>query len=96
MFVVSVEFEVDSAHLAAFRRTVLKQAKNSLDLEGDCHTFHVCVDGEGERSNRFFLYEEYTDRPAFDAHLASGHFRDFSALVNPWVVSKQVRTWNRL
>ncbi len=96
MFVVSVEFEVDNAHLAAFRRTVLEQAKNSLDLEEDCHTFHVCVDGDGEHGNRFFLYEEYTDRTAFDAHLASGHFRDFSALVDPWVVSKQVSTWYRL
>lgn len=94
MFVVSVEFVVDSAHLAAFRRTVLEQAKNSLDLEEDCQTFHVCVDGE--HGNRFFLYEEYTDRTAFDAHLASGHFREFSALVDPWVVSKQVSTWYRL
>ncbi len=96
MYVVSVEFVVDSAHLAAFRRAVLEQARNSLDLEPDCHAFHVCVDDGGQQGTRFFLYEEYTDRPAFDAHLASGHFHEFSALVDSWVESKRVNTWWRL
>ena len=31
-----------------------------------------------------------------DLSAKSGHFRDFSALVDPWVVSKQVSTWYRL
>lgn len=96
MYVVSVEFVVDGDRLDAFRQAVLKQARNSLELESDCHTFHVCEAVDGQEENRFFLYEEYTDRSAFDAHLASGHFRDFIALVDPWLVSKKLDTWTRL
>ena len=41
---------------------------------------------------RVFLYEIYDDRAAFDAHLASPHFRAFDAEVGPWVQDKQVET----
>ena len=94
MYVISVEFVVEERHVASFRDALKKQAENSVALEADCHTFHVCV-GE-EQPNRFFLYEEYTDRAAFDTHLASAHFNDFNALVTPWVISKQVDGWHRL
>ena len=94
MYVISVEFVVEERYAASFGDALKQQAENSLALEADCHTFHVCVDEE--RANRFFLYEEYTDRPAFNAHLASAHFIDFNASVTPWVIAKQVDGWHRL
>lgn len=91
MFVVTVEFEIAPAHLDAFRAAMSEQARQSLAREADCHQFDISYDSE--RPACCFLYEKYTDAPAFDSHLASDHFLTFNALVTPWVVSKIVRTW---
>ena len=93
MYVVTVEFIIAPDHRSEFGQAVIRQAENSLALESDCHTFLVSVD----ESNpcRFFLYEEYADRAAFDQHLASTHFHEFDALVASWVESKKVDTWQR-
>jgi quinol monooxygenase YgiN len=42
------------------------------------------------------LYEVYTDKTAFDAHLASAHFRDFNDAVQEWVGDKQLSTFEKL
>lgn len=91
MFVVTVEFNVKPAHLAEFREQMDLQARNSLDQEADCHVFDVCVDEENP--GRIFLYEKYSNRESFDAHLAADYFLAFSQAVEPWVVSKNVDTW---
>jgi quinol monooxygenase YgiN len=43
-----------------------------------------------------FLYEVYTHRAAFDAHLATPHFRSFDATVGTWVARKTVRIFERI
>lgn len=91
MYVVTVEFTVAPQHQQAFATAVDLQAKNSVQLESECHRFDVCVGNDSE--NDFFLYEIYSDAAAFDAHLASEHFKDFNALVTPWVVNKTVASW---
>jgi len=75
MFVVVVEFTVRAEFIEPFQNRVMQQAQDSLKLEVDCHVFDVCVCCGKE--SRVLLYEIYTDRAAFDAHLASAHFRDF-------------------
>ena len=92
MYVVTVEFEIDPEHVASFRDAMLQQAANSLDREIGCHQFDVCF--SPDRSELCFLYEKYTDRAAFDEHLASEHFRNFDATVGPWVTAKTVSTWH--
>ena len=94
VYVITVEFNVEAEHREAFRDALAKQASNSLEREAECHTFHVCADEND--GPRFFLYEQYSDRAAFDAHLATDHFQEFSALIAPWVTSKQVNSWYRL
>ncbi len=44
----------------------------------------------------FFLYEIYTDRAGFEAHLASAHYKSFDQLVQPWVADKKVRFLERI
>lgn len=92
MFVVTVSFVLFEKFTEPFTIAVAKQADNSLRLEPECHVFDVCtaLDDSGE----IFLYETYTDAAAFDAHLASDHFKAFDALVRPWVKSKTVRKWS--
>ncbi len=94
MYVISVEFVAVAAHRESLRAALLEQARNSLEREADCHTFHVCA-GEND-PDRFFLYEEYTDRAAFEAHLESEHFIAFNARTAEWVASRQVDGWERL
>jgi quinol monooxygenase YgiN len=93
MYVITVEFEIADEHAESFRKAVDENAALSLANEPECHQFDVCIDSTSR--SKFFLYERYTDRCAFDHHLSSSHFRRFNTLVEPWVVSKQVRVFER-
>jgi len=94
MYVVLVEFTAYPQHASAFRERVQQQANDSLRLEADCHVFDVCVDPE--RENFVLLYEVYTDRDTFDAHLGTQHFLDFDAAVKNWVSGKKVSVFERI
>ncbi|MEO0624172.1 MAG: putative quinol monooxygenase [Pseudomonadota bacterium] len=91
MHVVTVTFEVRDEEAERFLARVRLQASESLSNEDDCHQFDVCTDPLDPC--RIFLYELYTDAAAFDAHLASAHFKAFDAEVSPWVVKKSIATW---
>jgi len=92
MFVVTVNFLVKEEHGAEFMTAMLEQARNSLNLEESCRRFDVCQDAEDPR--RVFLYEIYDDASAFQDHLRSDHFADFSSTTSSWVADKSVDTWN--
>ncbi|MGI9470951.1 MAG: putative quinol monooxygenase [Rubripirellula sp.] len=90
MYVVTVEFEISPGYGVSFRDAMLKQAENSLRQETGCRQFDVCFDPECE--TYCFLYERYDHRQAFDTHLKSQHFRNFDAIVRPWITNKTVKT----
>lgn len=94
MYVVTVDFNIEPQHAAAFCREMVANARVSRDTEPGCRQFDVCAlrDDPGT----IFLYEVYTDRAAFDAHLATAHFRSFDAAVASWVARKTVRTFERI
>ncbi|SDV46856.1 putative quinol monooxygenase [Chitinasiproducens palmae] len=87
MLIVAVTFDILPAHRADFRDAVVENARVSLEREPECHVFDVCEDRDAAR---FFLYEQYTDDAAFDAHLATPHFQSFDRLSAPWIVGKTV------
>ena len=91
MLLVAVTFEILPERAEAFRDRVRRQATDSLDEPG-CRRFDVWCD-TGDCS-RVFLFEIYDDRAAFDAHLASAHFRDFDAEVSRWVRDKKIELWS--
>ena len=94
MYVVLVEFTAHSQHASAFRERVQQQASDSLRLEAGCHVFDVCIDPE--RENLVLLYEVYTDRESFDAHLSAQHFLDFDATVKHWISDKKVSVFKQI
>ncbi len=94
MYLITVEFVIRPEHADAFRRAVANQARNSVDREPGCRQFDVGVDPENSR--RFFLFEVYDDREAFDAHRKTPHFAEFSGLVTDWIESKTLHGWDRL
>ena len=91
MYVVTVVFEVAAHHVEAFATALLAQARNSLEREEGCLRFDVCRDPE--KPGTTFLYEIYSNQPAFQAHLNSAHFKEFDRRVADWIVSKTVQTY---
>jgi quinol monooxygenase YgiN len=94
MYVVIVDFVIKPEHSSAFAHAVSENAKASREQEAECHQFDVCVSPDDPTS--FFLYEIYTDRAGFEAHLASGHYKSFDQLVQPWIADKKVRFLERM
>lgn len=89
MFVVTVQFEIVAEQAPAFRQAILKNAAQSLREPG-CRRFDVCFSEDGQRC---FLYELYTDRAAFDAHLATPHFLEFNRVSKGLVSQKKLDTY---
>ena len=91
MYTITVEFKIHEAHLEVFMRAMHDQAANSIALEEGCHRFDIAV-AEDEPC-RVFLYELYSSKGAFEAHLKTTHFLQFDSLVADWVESKNVQSW---
>ena len=94
MYVVLVDFKVKPERLKDFMPLMLENARASRETEPCCRQFDVCVD-PADRT-QVFLYEVYDDRKAFDAHLATLHFKQFDPAVAPMVASKAVRMLERV
>jgi (4S)-4-hydroxy-5-phosphonooxypentane-2,3-dione isomerase len=94
MYVVVVDFKIEPESLAEFMPLMLENARASRETEPGCRQFDVCVDPADK--SRIFLYELYDDRAAFDAHLATAHFKRFDAAVAPMVAAKAVRALTKL
>ncbi len=94
MYIVVVDFTVLPPHVGAFRAAMVDNARASREREPGCRQFDVCTDPM--EPARIFLYEAYDDRAAFDAHLASPHFRAFDSTVAPWIGAKVVRAFERI
>ena len=88
MFVITVKFVINEKDIEKFKVRMLQQARDSLELEIDCHKFDVCHDPNNK--NIVFLYEIYTDKNAFDIHLNSKHYLAFNDEVTSWVKEKIV------
>ncbi len=91
MFVVVVDFTIKDGMMDAFLQLMIENAQKSRETEPGCQLFDVCREG-----NDIFLYEIYDDRPAFDAHLATDHFKSFDAAVAEMVAHKSVRTFDEV
>lgn len=87
MYAVCVTFEIQPGEMSAFLPLMHAQAQNSLAREPNCHQFDVC---HTVGSETVFLYELYTDRAAFDAHLQSDHFIAFDRETSAMVAAKSV------
>ena len=94
MYAVVVRFEVKPDSIEQFKPLMLKQAENSLNLEAECQYFDVAQDDN--TPHIFYLYELYTDKKAFDAHLRSDHFLSFIEAVSSILTFKEILTANRL
>jgi quinol monooxygenase YgiN len=91
VYVVTVTFRVHPVRADEFLAAMRENAVTSLASEPGCHRFDVAIGEDGPTT--VFLYELYSDRAAFDAHLASAHFKAFDRAVADWVAEKSVQTY---
>jgi (4S)-4-hydroxy-5-phosphonooxypentane-2,3-dione isomerase len=87
-FAITVDFELKAGALTAFRALIDRNAADSCRLETGCRRFDVLV--PDRQADRVLLYEIYDDRAAFDAHLATSHFKAFNRDSGALVINKKV------
>ena len=93
MYVITVLFSVRPEHSPEFLQAIVANARTSVAEESGCRQFDVCV--SDRNSNDVFLYEVYDSKAAFDAHLASAHFRQFTESTAAWVTAKVIQAFER-
>lgn len=93
-YVVTVTFRIVEGQMERFMPPMLVNAATSLEAEPGCRQFDVCT--IADRPDAVFLYEVYDDRAAFEAHLASDHFKVFDAAVAPLIAAKEVLICQRV
>ena len=93
MYVITVLFSIKPEHTSDFLPAIAANARTSVAEEPGCSQFDVCV--SASNSNDVFLYEVYDSKAAFDAHLASTHFRQFSESTAAWVTAKVINAFER-
>ena len=93
-YAVVVTFQIDPAQFDAFMPLMMANAQTSQADEPGCHQFDVATDPA--RPNEVFLYEIYDNLAAFNAHLASAHFKAFDAAISAMVQGKTVTTYSQV
>ena len=94
MYAVTVTFTLKPGQRAQFLPLMRDNAATSLRAEDGCHRFDVCTDPD--HPDRVFLYELYADAAAFQAHLATGHFKTFDAATSGMIADKQVACYSEV
>ena len=94
MYAVCVTFKLNHGQTSAFLPLMRGNARKSLTDEIGCMQFDVLTDPTNPDS--VFLYELYTNRAAFDAHLTSAHFKSFDAATAAMIAHKDVQTWSEV
>ena len=87
-FAIIVEFELLKGGFDIFLQEVLKNGEASRREEPGCQCFDVLVPNKDE--NRIVLYEAYDNEAAFQEHLQSQHFKDFSDRVSGLVTDRKL------
>ena len=92
-YVVAVVLVAKPDHRAEFRQEMIANATASRTREPGCRQFDVCESADGAE---IFLYEVYDDEAAFQAHLATEHYKRFNARTTPWVADKRIVKYGRI
>ena len=90
MFALVVPLKVKPEMREKFLAAALEDSTCSVRDEPGCLRFDVLTSEDGA-SPQVVLYEIYTDRAAFDRHLAMPHYLDFDQRTRAAVRNKAVR-----
>ena len=87
-FAIIVEFDLLEGSFDLFHQEVMKNAGASKSEEPGCQVFDVLIPNKAK--NRIVLYEVYDSEAAFQEHLMTRHFKDFSNRVSGLVRDRKL------
>lgn len=90
MYAIFVELHIKPGQMDAFLPLMQENATASKTTEPGCHQFDVVRSDADE--NLVLLYETYTDRAAFEAHMQTAHFAKVDKETADLVAEKIVHT----
>ncbi|MEM6311705.1 MAG: putative quinol monooxygenase [Pseudomonadota bacterium] len=90
MYAIFVELHIKPGQMDAFLPLMQENATASKTTEPGCHQFDV-VQSDAD-DNLILLYETYTDRAAFEAHMQTVHFAKVDQETADMVAEKIVHT----
>jgi quinol monooxygenase YgiN len=85
-FVRVADIEVDPAQREAFISAVREEMEESVRVEPGVLALYAVAEKDAPSRLRFF--EIYADEAAYDAHLASPHFRKYRTTTEPMITSR--------
>ena len=89
-FIRWAELEVDAGQLAAFEAAARAHVDAAIQSEPGLLALHVTQ--EAERPTHVRVFEMYANESAYQAHLASPHFKRFVAATQAMITARQLFT----
>ena len=89
-FIRWAELEVDAGQLAAFEAAAREHVDATIQNEPGLLALHVTQ--EAERPTHVRVFEMYANESAYQAHLASPHFKRFVAATRAMITARQLFT----
>ena len=87
-YTIIVEFDLKAGAFARFHELVVANAEASLRDEPGCRRFDVLV--PTDEADKVVLYEIYDHEAAFQAHLASDHFKAFAGAIEGLEAARRI------
>ena len=89
-FIRWAELEVDAGQLAAFEAAAREHVDAAIQSEPGLLALHVTQ--EADRPTHVRVFEMYANESAYQAHLASPHFKRFVAATQAMITARQLFT----
>ena len=90
-YTIIVEFDLKAGALARFHDLVVANANASRRDEPGCQRFDVLVPEDA--ADKVVLYEIYDDEAAFQAHLASDHYKVFAGAIEGLEAGRRIHRY---
>jgi len=87
-YINAVELDIVPSEFENYKAAILENSAASVKEPG-CRQFDVLASDEDP--HRVVLYEIYDDAGAFDAHLASPHYKSFATSTGDMIATRSVR-----
>ncbi|RYF09931.1 MAG: antibiotic biosynthesis monooxygenase [Oxalobacteraceae bacterium] len=82
------DLEIDPAQLPAYQAAVREEMSASIQIEPGVLAIN-CV-AEKEAPNKLHFFEVYADPAAYEAHIASPHFRKYVDVTKSMITSRRL------
>jgi quinol monooxygenase YgiN len=87
-FVRIAELEIDLAHLESYQAALKEEIQTSFRVEPGVLAIYAVAEKKNPSKLRFF--EMYANEAAYDAHIASAHFKKYVETTKSMLTSRKI------